>query len=272
MDISQVINPKYLSDDAISQLHEQYETAEPFKHLVLENFFTEDVANRLFEHFPSMDSLKVKRKSLNEDKVEDYHFERWDPVFTDARNALRSDEWYAKLSSITGIAGLHTTDDNLGSGLHQSANAGYVDVHVDVNVNPAKGLWRRINLLIYLNKHWKEEYGGHLEIWNKEMTKCYDKVLPGFNKAVIFYTDDNSPHGVSKVTVPEGESRKSFYTYYFTPLEEGVKYRDSKFISRPDDSPLKKLATGAKESVKIKAKQILNKLGIKSLDFQDKNK
>ena len=92
MDISQVINPKYLSDDAISQLHEQYETAEPFKHLVLENFFTEDVANRLFEHFPSMDSLKVKRKSLNEDKVEDYHFERWDPVFTDARNALSSDE------------------------------------------------------------------------------------------------------------------------------------------------------------------------------------
>ena len=271
MNLSEVINPDYLHPEKVQELHNQYTHAEPFKHLVLDNFLTDAVANRLFEHFPSMDSLKVKRKSLNEDKVEDYHLERWDPVFGKTRDALSSQDWYDVLSKITGIEGLHTTDDNLGSGLHQSANAGYVDVHVDVNVNPAKGLWRRINLLIYLNKHWKEEYGGHLEIWNKDMTKCYDKVLPGFNKAVIFYTDDNSPHGVSKVVVPEGESRKSFYTYYFTPLEEGVKYRDSRFISRPDDSALKKLATNTKEGIKIRAKQLLNKLGFKSLDFQDKN-
>lgn len=271
MNLSSTINSKYLLDDKIAELNNKYNSAQPYKHLVLDGFLADDVANLLYEHFPSMDSLKVKRKSLNEDKVEDYHFERWHPAFSQVREALRSEEWYGILEKITGIKGLHTTDDNLGSGLHQSANAGYVDVHVDVNVNPAKGLWRRINLLIYLNKGWKDEYGGHLEIWNKEMTKCYDKVLPGFNKAVLFYTDDNSPHGVSKVTVPEGQSRKSFYTYYFTPLEEGVKYRDSKFISRPDDSSWKKIATSSKEAVKIRVKKLLNAIGVKSLDFQDKN-
>lgn len=271
MNLEDIINPQYLKSENIQELHHQYKNAEPYKHLVLDNFLKDDIANLLYEHFPSMDSLKVKRKSLNEDKVEDYHFERWHPAFSQVRSALSSPEWYTILENYTEIKGLHTTDDNLGSGLHQSGNAGYVDVHVDVNVNPAKALWRRINLLIYLNKDWKDEYGGHLEIWNKKMDKCYNKVAPSFNRAVLFYTDDNSPHGVSKVTVPSNQTRKSFYTYYFTPLEKGVVYRDSKFISRPDDASWKKIATSAKEAVKLRAKKILNAVGFKNLDFQDKN-
>ena len=104
------------------------------------------------------------------------------------------------------------------------------------------------------------------------MTKCWNKMEPSFNRAIIFYTDDNSPHGVSKLNVPEGESRKSFYTYYYTQPESGTVYRDSKFLNRPDDALSKKLATNTKEAIKIRAKQFLKALGIRSLDFQDKNK
>lgn len=271
MDIKH-INSTYTSEEAREKLHRQYSTAIPCKHLVLDDFLEKDLADRLHANFPSLDSLNVKRKSLNEDKAEDYHFERWDPSFTELREVVGSEEFYEWIRRITGVEGLITTRDSLGSGVHQGGNNSYVDVHVDVNMNPEAGLWRRVNLLLYLNKDWKEEYGGHLELWDKDMKTMHHHIAPMHNRAIIFYTDDNSPHGVSKVTCPEGESRKSFYTYFYTEVGEGFKYRDSKFLSRPDDKFGKRVMTETKEAVKIRAKQFLKALGVKSLDFQDRNK
>ena len=272
MSLNTIINSKHTSAAAITALRKSFDNAEPYRFVVIEDFFTEEVASKLYENFPDIDTLNVKRKSLNEDKSEDYHFDRWDPIFSEVREVIKSEEWYKIMTQITGVEGLKTTMDALGSGVHQGKNGSYVDVHVDVNMNPKANLWRRVNLLIYLNKNWKPEYGGDLEVWDKDMKKCYQKLSPTFNRALIFYTDDNSPHGYSKINVPEGESRKSFYTYYYTELGEGFKYRDSKFISRPDDSKIRKIATTTKETLKIKGKQFLKALGIRSLDFQDKNK
>ena len=266
------INPIYLSQEKIEQLKQDFNTAKPCKYIVLPNFLTEELANTLYENFPKIDTLNVKRKSINENKSEDYHFDRFHPAFSDLKKVVGSPEMYQFMETITGIEGLRTTDDSLGSGVHQGQNGSYVDVHIDVNYNPAKHLWRRINLLVYLNKNWKPEYGGDLELWDKKMTQCEAKVPCDFNRAVIFLTDENSPHGYSKITIPEGETRKSFYTYYFTEVGEGFNYSDSRFVSRPDDSAMKKLATSIKEPLKITAKKILNAIGVKSLDFQDKNK
>ena len=271
MNINEIINPKYTSPEAAKALHEEFKNAKPYKYLVLENFLNDAVATDLFSNFPAIENLNVKRKSLNEDKSEDYHFERWAPVFSELRQVIASQEFCSWMSTITGIDELTTTNDSLGSGVHQGKNGSYVDVHLDVNMNAKAGLWRRINLLIYLNKNWQPEYGGDLEIWDKQMTKCWNKVSPMFNRAVVFLTDDNSPHGYSKINIPEGESRKSFYTYYYTVPEPGMVYRDSKFLSRPDDALSRKLATSTKEAIKIRAKQFLKALGIRSLDFQDKN-
>ena len=267
-----LIHSKYTGPEAEAQLKKDFDSAQPCRHLALDGFLTEELANNLFEHFPSMDDLKVRRKSLNENKAEDYHFDRFHSSFSDLKSLIQSDEFCSYMSRITGIEGLHTTTDALGSGVHQGANGSYVDVHVDVNMNPEKGLWRRINLLIYLNKNWQDGYGGDLELWDKEMKVMHHKYAPSFNRAVIFETDDNSPHGYGKIDVPEGETRKSFYTYFYTPIPEGFVYRDSRFVSRPDDSTLRKLVTNAKETIKISGKRLLKNLGVKSLDFQDKNK
>ncbi len=266
------INPKYTSEKARKELREQFDNAHPCRHLVLDNFFDQEAADLMFSNFPPLDSLNVKRKSLNENKSEDYHFERWHPVFGEVRDTVQSDEFADYMSQITGVEGLRTTPDSLGSGVHQGGPGSYVDVHIDVNYNPETNLWRRINLLVYLNKEWKEEYGGHLEIWDKEMKNCEQRVAPWHNRAIIFYTDENSPHGYSKINIPDHESRKSFYTYFYTPVGEGFKYSDSRFVSRPDDNAFRKAATGMKEALKINAKRFLKAIGVKSLDFQDKNK
>ncbi|NVK26730.1 MAG: 2OG-Fe(II) oxygenase [Flavobacteriia bacterium] len=266
------INTKYTSTEARAELRKKFDNGHPCRHLVLDDFFDQAAADQMFANFPPLESLNVKRKSLNENKSEDYHFERWDPVFGEVRDTVQSEEFAKYMSEITGIEGLKTTPDSLGSGVHQGGQGSYVDVHIDVNYNPETNLWRRINLLVYLNKEWKEEYGGHLELWDKEMKNCEQRVAPKHNRAVIFYTDENSPHGYSKIDIPEGESRKSFYTYFYTEVGEGFRYSDSRFVSRPDDNFVRKTATSIKEAIKINAKRVLKLLGVKSLDFQDKNK
>jgi len=81
-----------------------------------------------------------------------------------------------------------------------------------------------LNLLIYLNKDWQESYGGHFELWNKDMTKCEKKVLPNFNTMALFSTTDFSYHGhPNPLTCPPGRSRKSLALYYYSngrPIEE----------------------------------------------------
>lgn len=267
--VSEVINPDVLEKKDVLKV--QFAEGMPCRHVVIENFFRPEIADQLYEKFPPFETLNVKRKSINEDKAEDYHFERWDPVFSRVRDALQSKDFCAWISEVTGVEGLRSTDDSLGSGLHQGKNGSFVDVHVDVNMNPEKGLWRRVNLLIYLNKYWKPEYGGDLELWDPEMKNCVKKIPPFHNVAVIFYTDDHSPHGYSKIQIPDHESRKSFYTYYYTPIGKGFSYRDSRFLPRPDESFGKKIVTWIKETLKINTKKILKAIGVKKLDFQDKN-
>ena len=76
---------------------------------------------------------------------------------------------------------------------------------------------RRLNILIYLNKNWNDNFGGNLQLWNKDMTKCEKKILPEFNKMVIFSTTDFSYHGnPDKINCPNDNSRKSIAMYYYS--------------------------------------------------------
>jgi len=97
-------------------------------------------------------------------------------------------------------------------------------IHADFNRHRAYSLDRRLNLLLYLNKDWREEYGGHLQLWNRDMTRCEAKVLPVFNRVMIFSTTDFTYHGhPDPLQCPEGMTRKSLALYYFSngrPAEE----------------------------------------------------
>jgi Rps23 Pro-64 3,4-dihydroxylase Tpa1-like proline 4-hydroxylase len=101
--------------------------------------------------------------------------------------------------------------------MHQIARGGFLKVHIDFNWYPRLKLERRLNVLIYLNENWKEEYGGYFELWNKDMTKSEVKILPVFNRMAMFTTGEESYHGHPDVlTCPEGMTRKSLALYYYT--------------------------------------------------------
>ena len=78
----------------------------------------------------------------------------------------------------------------IGGGLHRTRVGGSLAVHADFNKHPRFTLDRRLNLLVYLNEDWTEANGGWLELWDRDMQRCVQRVLPTFNRTVIFSTSD----------------------------------------------------------------------------------
>jgi Rps23 Pro-64 3,4-dihydroxylase Tpa1-like proline 4-hydroxylase len=104
-----------------------------------------------------------------------------------------------------------------GGGLHQTLPGGMLRVHADFLKHPHYGLDRRMNLLLFLNKDWKPEYGGALELWDENMERLVTQVEPLANRCVIFTTSPTSYHGYTQpITCPQGMSRKSLAAYYYT--------------------------------------------------------
>ena len=137
------------------------------------------------------------------------------------------------LEALTGIEGLIPDPYFGGAGPHQSSRGGFLKIHADFNWHPKLQLDRRVNMLVYLNKDWREEYGGHLELWDREVSRCEQKVLPVFNRTAIFNTTDFSFHGhPAPMTCPPEMTRKSISMYYYTngrPEEERSAPHDTVF-------------------------------------------
>ena len=101
--------------------------------------------------------------------------------------------------------------------MHQIVRGGKLAVHADFNKHPVTKLDRRLNVLIYLNEDWQEEYGGHFELWDRSVKQCMKKVAPIFNRLMVFTTTDISFHGhPDPLNCPADRTRKSLALYYYT--------------------------------------------------------
>ncbi|MCP4521983.1 MAG: 2OG-Fe(II) oxygenase [Cytophagales bacterium] len=261
----EIINEKYLSEEMIRELAQQFNIASPYPFIMMDNFLKEELAETLHSQFPDNTKLDIHWNGLNENKSEGCNFENFDEAFRVLKQTIMSPEMSQWIEKTTGVKDSIVTDDKLGCGVHQGKDGSFLDVHVDFNMHHTANKYRRLNLLIYLNKNWKtEEYGGELELWNADMTNCDHKIAPLFNRAVIFETNHYSYHGYSKISLPEGETRKSFYTYFYTDDQGNQKsYHDTTFKSRPDEDTSKKVKTALKENIKNGVKKTFKKLGIK---------
>ena len=132
-------------------------------------------------------------------------------------NYLKSKEIINWLVNITNIKELMPDNFFMGGGIHKTKKGGYLNIHSDFNIHSTTKQYRRLNLLLYLNSDYKEEYNGHLELWNKSMTKCKKKIAPLFNRVVIFRVNDDAYHGFRAPWMgPDGKERLSLAMYYYT--------------------------------------------------------
>ena len=207
--------------------YKNYHNGLPFPNIVIENFFNEDYLNQILLDFPDLSKIKSSQKYLNKNEIKyaNNDYQNFPDSIKNFFEFLNSNMYLNFLQKLTSVKEKLIVDPQLnGGGLHEIKKGGVLKIHTDFNKHPSLKLDRRINVLIYLNKDWKDQYGGHLELCDKDMLGCKKKILPTFNKMVIFSTNDFSNHGhPDPVICPLNQSRKSIALYYFSegrPLED----------------------------------------------------
>jgi Rps23 Pro-64 3,4-dihydroxylase Tpa1-like proline 4-hydroxylase len=227
----------------VSTHRSKYSQAFPFPHVVIDDFLPPSVLEMVLKEFPQANSGNWKTfENAAEKKLASTHELQMGELTRFLLYQLNSSTFLSFLEQLTGIDGLIPDPHFVGGGLHQIERGGYLKMHVDFNRYDRLRLDRRLNLLIYLNKNWLEEYGGNLELWDQEMTHCEKKILPIFNRCVIFSTTDFSYHGHPEpLTCPDGETRKSLALYYYSngrPAAEISESHSTIFRSRPGEGAL----------------------------------
>jgi 2OG-Fe(II) oxygenase superfamily len=196
----------------------RYRTAKPFPHVVLDEFFDPAILERVLAEFPRPRTIRWQSfDNEHERKLASAAESSFGPLTRLLLYHLNSMTFLEFLSRVTGIENLISDPGFEGGGLHQIEPGGKLGVHCDFNKHGRYGLDRRLNVLVYLNKDWREEYGGHLELWDRAMSRCEAKISPLFNRMMIFGTTDFTYHGhPDPLRCPEGMTRKSLALYYFT--------------------------------------------------------
>lgn len=221
---------------------EAYNFAEPFAHTVIDDFLPTEIAEQLLAHFPADKKAhdKVYEKGYGGTHKRQISPYDCDEYLRKAFSFFNSPAMLQFLEGLTNIKGLLPDSYFAGGGLHEIYTGGLLGIHADFQVNEELQLFRRINVLIYLNKNWQASYGGNLELWDKNMQACQLRVAPHFNRAVIFNTNADSFHGhPDPLTTPNDITRKSIALYYYQALSianENLESRHTLYVARPTDN------------------------------------
>ncbi len=226
----------------IEELRRQFNEAEPFRHLCIDDFLDPGLAREAAAAYPSFETALARGFTFNfvneRKKVQVTDPTQFPEPVARLHEAISSAEFREQLSQITGIPNLLADPELIGGGMHVTGPHGRLDVHVDFNYVAERKIHRRLNILIYLNPEWHHDWGGEVELWDREVRRCYQAVRPLLNRCVIFETSDISCHGVAALTCPEGFERKSFAAYYYTreapPGWDGTEH-STIFHARPDE-------------------------------------
>ena len=237
-----IINSKYVELDKYS---ETYKKANPFPHIVFKNFFDKNLLEKVLHEFPDLKNID---KSFQYHNIYEKKLSTSSELFFKENTKkliyfLNSSIFLNWLQKLTGIEETLIPDPYFfGGGFHEIKKGGFLKLHADFNKHKTTDLDRRINILIYLNHNWKEEYGGGIEFWSKDLKRCEVKEVPIFNKIVIFNTTSDSFHGhPDPLNCPEDMSRKSIALYYYSngrPKNEINKNHNTLFVKRPTNDKL----------------------------------
>ncbi|MDX1555222.1 MAG: 2OG-Fe(II) oxygenase [Xanthomonadales bacterium] len=239
--ILDALNPAVLSE--LAQLAERFTAAEPFPHVVIDAFLEPSFCAEVVSQFPEFD----ERGAINENgeiggKSTRERVRELGPAYQRLDDLMRSEAFLALIGRITGIDALEYDPWYFGGGTHENRHGQDLDPHIDFNYHPITRRHRRLNLIIYLNAEWQDEWGGILQLhrdpYQEPAHDLIRSVPPLMNRCVIFETSERSWHGFERINLPpdrQALSRKSFAVYFYTedrPAEETADEHSTIYVER----------------------------------------
>jgi hypothetical protein len=237
-DFNSLLAQKVSLPRRIEDLRASYQNAKPFSHVLIDDLFSEKILDALLAEMSAMG--RDKWSNIEQDSRERTIRMRSAAEIGDAGvqllSIVHSAAFLYLLSEITGIWQLLPDPYLQGAGYARMRRGDYFNVHSDRNVAYETGLSRRLAMIVFLNKAWKPEYNGKLELWNDDATRCDASIEPLFNRTIIFEVAYPNFHGVPMpLACPPDRLRQSFILYYHTVGTSGkanVKPHTSIFAPR----------------------------------------
>jgi len=230
----------------LSELNKSFnDPNKPYKYVVIDNFFNKEDCDRFSDSHPTptdkrwfkfRDKIKGKKNIFEQKMIGIAHPDSLPKECYNIIKELTSQNFVDMLEKITGIEGiLNDTYNEIGqwSGVRGMFPGAYQSIHSDARKHPFLGIEKKITLIGYLNKEWKEDDAGYTEVWTNDMSTCYERVNPLYNRVMIFENTEKSYHGVPEVNC----YRKTFLTAYLKDTKDFKETRPkAKFVARPEEN------------------------------------
>jgi len=223
---------KFINKIDLISLKNKFLKSKPFPHIFIDNMWNNDFLDKITLEVISFEDWAGEKDFFGSKKKKWQN--NWDqlPYNSNKFLAFLNQSLFINiLEFITNESGLISDPHLEGGGIHSTGNDGFLKFHIDFNWNDNLKLYRRINTIVYLNKDWKKEYGGQIELASMDELKKFKSTLsvePIFNRTLIFITDENSFHGQpNPVCHPMEMRRNSIATYYYTSQKQYA-YHDKK--------------------------------------------
>ena len=192
----------------------EFLAAKPFCLLAIDNFCIAGKAEELYANIPEIETQSADYV-FAKNKFEKSKFWTMGGIFKELYDDLTSARFQEWLKYVTN-EDVFVDQEFYGGGIHQGKAGSFLDMHADFNYHPLKSTWfRNLNLLLYLNKDWKKEYGGELRLEHADTGDKTEVDVP-FNRFVIMHSRGYTLHGYDPIRFPEGKYRTSIAAYAFT--------------------------------------------------------
>lgn len=234
-----MIRFEYLENNK-EDLRNAYLLAKPFPYLAIDKFCDEQQLGNLMDKLPEIKS-KSRDYIFANNKFEKSKISEISTEFAELHDDFMSDRFQDFLKYVTNEE-LFVDPMFHGGGLHQGKENSFLDMHLDFNYHPLKKNWyRNLNLLLYLNEDWRNDYGGHLKLEDLRTGEKKEIAVP-FNRMVIQQTRAFTLHGYDKINFPKGKYRTSIAAYAYSEHKTIIeKPRVTDWFVKEDEGAYKKL-------------------------------
>jgi hypothetical protein len=228
--------------DQADRFAARFRERDPFRHVVIDEFFSPDYCAQLLAQFPAFERGNARSEDGalgNKSTIE--KIRALGPAFSALDDLVQSGEFLGLVGHITGIADLLYDPWYFGGGTHENRDGQDLDAHVDFNRHPIEKWHRRLNLIVYLNHEWNDAWGGSLELHSdpRAPDDRVTTITPLYNRAVIFETTEWSWHAFPRIALPaerQALTRKSVALYFYTKERPGDELADTHstiYVDRP---------------------------------------
>lgn len=196
------------------KFREQFLTAQPFPHIGIDDICDAEKLNQLYQQIPEIETPSADYV-FAKNKFEKSRYYELGGLFEELYNDFISDAFQQWLCYVTN-ENVFVDKTFYGGGIHQGKDGSFLDMHADFNYHPLHDHWyRNLNLLLYINKDWKKEYGGELKLEDGR-TGVKTEVDVPFNRLAIMHCRSYTLHGYDPIRFPEGTARTSIAAYAYT--------------------------------------------------------